>query len=300
MKPMKTFLSFIYKHCSDYIIAILAKCSSKALIQFLYYVTYKKLPNLRNPLLFSEKINYLALHEFSKDPTVPICADKVRVRDYITELGLSDILIKSYGNWADANSIDWEKLPNKFVLKCNHGSGYNIVCKDKEKLDKRETIERLNCWLKTDYSKRSGELFYKDIKPLILCEEFLETEDEQPPKDYKFFCSFGEPKFLFVAQERGENSTKFDFYTPDWKFIPVTDAAHPHYQGETLKPEGFERMLSLCRIIAGKWPLVRVDFYNENGKVYFGEITFMHHGGHPVFIPAEYDRIFGDMFPLSK
>ena len=297
---MKEISNLVYGMFSDKIISILSHVSNRLLIQFLYYVSYKRFPNLKEPTLFSEKINYLALNDFFKDPQVSICADKVRVRDYIEGLGLKEILINNYGVWENAKDIDWDALPSKFVLKCNHGSGYNIVCTDKSKLDINDVTNRLNNWLKNDYWKRSGELFYKDIKPLILCEEFIKTSDGLPPKDYKFFCSYGEPKFLFVAQERGETTTKFDFFTPEWEFIPVTDAAHPHYQGNTLKPDGLEKMLSLCRIIAKKWPLVRVDFYNEKGKVYFGEITFMHHAGHPIFVPAEYDRIFGEMFPLTQ
>ncbi|WP_302160118.1 ATP-grasp fold amidoligase family protein [uncultured Ruminococcus sp.] len=279
--------------------SILSVVSYKNLCRFMYFLAYKRLPNLKKPKLMSEKIMWSAINQYKCDPLVAKCADKVSVRDYIEEKGYAFILNTIYGVWDNANRIDWDHLPSKFVLKCNHASGFNIICTDKSKLNIQETEKKLNKWLATDYWKQSGEIFYKNIPKRIICEKFIETSDGKPPKDYKFFCSHGKVKFLFVAMDRVNNETKFNFFTPEWVPIPVTDIAHPPYKGDIPKPKELEEMIRIAEDLSKPWGQVRVDFYCESDQIVFGELTFMHHGGKPQFSPQKYDKIFGDLFDVQ-
>lgn len=277
---------------------VLSKISFKAWNVFMYLISYRRFPDLKKPKLFSEKMTWLLLNKYKNDPLVAKCADKVAVRDYIASKGYEYILNEIYGIWDDASKIEWEKLPEKFVLKCNHASGLNFICKDKSKINVSEVINLLNKWLHVEYWKRGAEIFYKNIPKRIICEKYIETSDGKPPKDYKFFCSKGKVKFLFVASDRYNNQTKFNFFTPDWTPIDVIDKEHPPYKGEISKPDNLSEMIRIAEDLSTPWELVRIDFYNENNKIIFGEITFMHHGGKPQFSPKRYDAIFGEMFDI--
>lgn len=278
---------------------VLSKVSYKNLCRVMYYAAYKRLPNLKHPKLLSEKIMWSAIYQYQKDPLVAQCADKVAVREYISHKGYSSILNEIYGIWDDASKINWEALPKKFVIKCNHASGLNLVCVDKSTLNYQMAEETLNKWLKVNYWKQSGEIFYKNIDRKLICEKFIETADKKPPKDYKFFCSNGKVKFLYVALNRVNNNTNFNFFTPEWEPIPVTDVAHPQYSGMIPKPNNLDEMIKIAEDISRPWGQVRVDFYDENDEIIFGELTFMHHGGKPQFEPKKYDEIFGSMIDLE-
>lgn len=264
----------------------------------MYFVSYRRLPDLKSPKLFSEKMTWLILNKFNQDPLVVKCADKVAVREYISEKGYDYILNDVYGIWDNASKIDWMQLPDKFVMKCNHASGLNFICHDKRKINHEETAKMLDKWLEVEYWKRGAEVFYKNIPKRIICERFIETSDGKPPKDYKFFCSNGKVQFLFVATDRVNNQTKFNFYTPDWTPIPVIDREHPPFEGAIARPTNLDEMIKIAEDLSSPWGLVRVDFYDEDDQIIFGEITFMHHGGKPHFSPKSYDKIFGSMFDI--
>ena len=263
--------------------------------------TYKKKLgrelNLDSPQTLNEKLNYLKLRVYWDNPIVAICADKYRVREYVTEKGCPEILNKLLGCWERAEDIDWDALPEKFAIKCNHGSGFNILCTDKSKFDCKKAAQTLNKWLKIEYgaNKVCEQGIYRSIKPLIIAEAYIDTQDGLPPKDYKFFCTNGECKFLFVASERIDNRTKFDYYWPDWTWIPVKNA-HPN-AGPQPKPENLEQMIRYAEKLSEDFPLVRVDFYEESGRILFGELTFTHFGCTHKFDPDEYDYKFGACFP---
>ena len=296
---MKNTLKKIYKANRNLMVSCLARFSYTTLCKVMFFETYKKFPNLKKPTLFSEKIFWCSIHDYKNNSLVTKCADKLCVREYVEENGHANILNTILGVWDNANDICWETLPDKFVLKCNHASGFNIVCTDKNKLNIPETVKTLNRWLKYEYWKKSGEIFYKNISPKIICEKFIETKDGKPPKDYKFFCSKGEVKFLFLAQDRVNNETKFNFFTPEWEPIPVEDIVHPPFVGDIPKPENLDLMIKIAQDLSKPWKQVRVDLYSEDNKIIFGELTFMHHGGKPQFSPSDYDRYFGDMFDLK-
>lgn len=262
-------------------------------ILFKKYLGYSL--DMKNPQTLNEKLQYLKLRTYRKNSLVTQCADKYEVRKYVEQCGCEKNLINLLGVWDNANNIDFDKLPNKFVLKCNHGSGTNIICTDKSKLDIDESRKNLNGWLKESFGKQRVEMSYSEIKRKIIAEEYIETKDKKPPKDYKIFCSYGKPKFLFVASDRYNNQTKFDYFTIDWMWIPVKNG-HPNAEKDTiLKPEGFDEMLECAKKLSKPFPLVRVDFYYENNKVLFGELTFLHFGGLTPFDPKSFDLKFGKM-----
>lgn len=254
--------------------------------------------NLTNPKTLNEKLNWLKLFEYRDNEQVTICSDKYKVRDFVSEKGLDHLLLDLYGVWDRAEDIDWKSLPEQFVLKCNHGSGGNIICHDKSKLNKNECVKLLNKWLKDDYGPSRVEFSYEHISRKIIAEELIKTSDGLPPKDYKVFCSYGNPKLLFVASERGED-TKFDYFTPEWEWIPVKNS-HKNAKVHPEKPKQLNEMLEHAKTLTQEFPLVRVDFYIENESVIFGEITFLHFGGVRPFVPSHYDREFGDLFPIDE
>jgi hypothetical protein len=252
-------------------------------------------PNLKNPVTFNEKLTWLKL--YWRDPLAIKCADKYDVREFIRERGLADILIDLYGVYDNVEDIDFEQLPTRFALKVTHGCGYNVICTDKEKLNWEEIKRKIQYWQGLSYYDHSLEWIYKDIKPKIICEKFIETSDGKPPKDYKVFCFNGEPEMLFVASDRINNQTKFDFYTSDWGHIPVKNH-YPNSSGELPRPAELEQILEMSRKLSDGFPHVRVDFYIEEGRIIFGEMTFFHFSGNQPFEPFQYDIEFGKYLTL--
>lgn len=255
----------------------------------------KKL-NLKNPQTLNEKMMYLKLRVYWDNLEVADSADKYKVHEVVKRKGCPEILNEIYGVWECAKDIDWDKLPQKFAIKCNHGSGYNMICKDKSTFDTKAAGKILDGWLKEHYGvQRAEQGIYQKIKPMIIAEKFIETADNKPPKDYKFFCSYGEVKFLFVASDRIDDQTKFDYYYPNWEWIPVKNQ-HPNV-GPIEKPKMLEKMIYYAQMLSKDLPLVRVDLYNEGDLIIFGELTFTHFGCLNAFDPDEYDLKFGQMFP---
>ena len=180
--------------------AILVKSSPVLATKYKYRRATGKSINLDNPKTFNEKVQWLKL--YWQHPLVAKCADKYEVREFIQERNCDEILNPLYGVYDATSEIDWDKLPEKFVLKTTNGCGTNIICKDKGKLDKEEVFTKLNKWLKTDYSLRFAEIHYSKMTPRIICEKYIETEDGLLPNDYKVFCFNGKPKFILAINER--------------------------------------------------------------------------------------------------
>lgn len=263
-------------------------------VRYRYYVG--KPLNLKNPQTLNEKMMYLKLKVYWDKQYVADRADKYKVHNVVTGMGCPEILNELYGAWERVEDIEWEKLPQRFAIKCNHGSGYNIICKDKSSFNIPEAKEKLRGWMKEKYGvERAEQGIYSKIKPMIIAEKFIETADNKPPRDYKFFCSYGEVKFMFVASDRIDGKTKFDYYWPDWTWIPVKNQ-HPNV-GPVEKPKMLDKMLEYARILSRDLPLIRVDLYNEGEQIIFGELTFTHFGCLNSFDPDEYDFKFGQCFP---
>lgn len=263
-----------------------------------YKKSMGRIPDLKSPKTLNEKMQYLKLFVYRHNPLISQCTDKYAVREYVKEKNCGEILNDLFYVYDSVDDIEWDKLPHEFVIKCNHGSGGNIICHDKSKLDVEKAKRQLKKWMKDDYGLERVEFSYEGIERKIIVEKFIETEDSLPPRDYKIFCSWGEPKLLFVASDRYEGKTKFDYYTPSWEWIDVKNG-HPN-AGPMQRPNQLDEMLEYARKLSQDFPLVRVDLYNEFGKIIFGELTFLHFGGVTPFDPYDYDEKFGALFNLEQ
>lgn len=254
-------------------------------------------PDLKSPRTFSEKLQWLKLYD--RRPEYPRLTDKVEVRKFVAATIGADHLIPLLGTWDTANEIDFDALPDQFVLKCTHDSDSVVICRDKSRLDVRRTRAALARHLAKNYFWASREWPYLNIRPRVLAEQFMQDESGTELKDYKFFCFDGEPKALFIASDRSSKTeeTKFDFFDMDFRLLPFTNG-HPN-SGRTLcRPNAFDQMVTLVRTLAKGLPHVRVDLYEINGHLYFGELTFAHWGGLTPFVPEEWDAIFGNWLTL--
>lgn len=261
-----------------------------------YFIVFGKRLRLKNPQTYSEKLQWLKLHE--GDPIYTRMVDEAEAKKYVTEIIGEEYIIPTYGVWNHFDEIDFDKLPDQFVLKTTHDSGGVIICKDKKTLDKNAAKVKLEKSLKNDYYYTSKEWPYKNVVPRIIAEKYMEDESGELC-DYKLFCFDGKMKALFIATDRftsGEE-TKFDFFDENFNHLPFTNG-HPNATKPIKKPESFQQMKDLAEKLSQKIPHVRVDFYCTNGKIYFGELTFFHWGGFKRFEPEEWDFKFGEWFKL--
>ena len=264
-------------------------------LQFQNMMGYK--PNLDNPKTFNEKINWIKLNYYNE--LYEKCADKIEVRNYVTEKGLSNILTKLYGKYGSIDEIDFEKLPNKFVLKTTHSCGGVVVVNDKNTIDKNEVYRILNKSLKTNLYNIGREWQYKNLKPRILAEELIATNNKELT-DYKFFCFNGKVEYVYIAY--GSESNKnycIDFYDKNWNYINVKKKGHKNY-GPIEKPKKLDEMIKISEILSNDFEHVRVDLYCENNKIYFGELTFTTGSGYSAFIPNEFDYELGSKIDINN
>lgn len=206
-------------------------------------------------------------------------------------------MIPTIGVWNDVDEIEWDKLPEQFVVKSSNDSGGVVVCKDKKSLDIESAKAKLRSCGGLEYNKYSKEYPYKDVPHRFLAEKYMEDESGYELKDYKIFCSYGKPLFLFVATGRQQRDTRFDFFDTYFNHLPVLNG-HPNADVCPTKPENFEEMLEIASKLSKGIPHVRVDLYNINGEIYFGELTFFHNSGLVPFEPIEWDYKFGEMIKL--
>lgn len=258
-------------------------------------------PNLREPKLFAEKMIWLICRW--RHPLKVTCADKYAVRKYVSDCGCADLLVPLVGMWECVEAIDFNTLPNKFVLKCTHGCGYNLICRDKNVFNVELAKQKLKCWMGEVYGVDRAEIHYKEIRPLIICEEFLEDGENSMPVDYKFFTFNGKPEFCLVVSDRrsGEyGNVIYRYYDMEWNRIRGMLRAKEQNEGtsEVPRPDGFERMVESIQKLAKPFPFVRVDFYSVGGKPYFGELTFTPAGGLEDKWTNEVQKRLGDLITL--
>lgn len=238
--------------------------------KILYYkMTGKKL-NLKNPQDLNEKLQYLIVYKYRKK--YGELADKYLVRNFVKKRGYEDILPKIYGVYNSIEEIDYDNLPNKFVIKPNNGSGGIFVCRDKKNLDFKNAKKSLKKSLKENFAEMYLEYHYSYIKPKIICEEFLEDKENDLPLDYKFYCFDGHVECLLLCSERSYKM-RADYFDINWHPI---DYSKKEYQSNKVhnKPKNFDKMLEIASALSKGFAFVRVDLYNIDGKIYFGEMTF--------------------------
>lgn len=249
--------------------------------------------NLKNPQTFNEKLQWLKLN--NRKPEMVKMVDKVDVKEYVAKIIGEEYIIPTLGVYNSVDEIDFDSLPNQFVLKCTHDSGGIVICSDKSKLDIEAAKAKLRRGLKVNYYYQNREWPYKQVKPRIIAEQYMVDESGYELKDYKFFCFDGEVKLLFIASDRGSKTeeTKFDFFDTNFNHLPFTNG-HPNSTKKIAKPQGFEEMKKIAALLSKGHPHLRVDLYDINGKIYFGELTFYHWSGMTPFEPMEWDYKLGE------
>ena len=269
--------------------------SDKLFIMLDYYTAFGKFPDLENPKTYNEKLQWIKLYNRVPDYTQMV--DKCDAKKYVSDIIGDEYVIPTLAVYNSVDDIDFDALPEQFVLKCTHDSGGLVICKDKASLDKKRAKEKLKRCFSENIFWRTREWPYKNIKPRIIAEKYMEDESGEL-RDYKFFCFDGEVKAMFVATERfAKEETKFDFYDADFNHLPFRNG-HPNSSKPINKPQKFELMKELGGKLSRGIPHVRVDFYEVNGKVYFGEMTFFHYSGIVPFEPHEWDEMFGSYIKL--
>jgi len=284
---MKKLKKILRKSC-----AILPR---KLVIYIDYIRSYKMMLNLKNPKYYGEKIQWIKLYG-NLERFAPY-VDKYEVRKFVKDTIGEEHLPKLYGVYERTEEIDFNKLPKQFVLKMNNGSGGNIICKDKDELNKKQCIKTLNKWSKEKFYKYTKENQYKGIKAKIICEEYLEDETGSL-RDYKLHCTNGKTHIIEVHTDRFKEH-KMNFYSADWEKWE----AHDKYAKEVdfiEKPEKLSELLYLAELLSKDFSYVRVDFYIANGKVYFGELTFTQSSGAEPYFPLEKDLEIAEIIDIHK
>ncbi len=251
---------------------IIKKISPVTYVKLQYkYITHHKL-NLKDPKRYTEKLQHLRLYEYPNNDLVSKCASRVGVREYIKELGLDEYLIPCLGIYDNFDDINFAELPNQFVMKCSHACAFNMIVKDKSTLNINEARKKFNKWLKTNYGKKTIELHYAKIKPQIIIEKYI--GGLELPLEYKIHVFNGKAKNLYVVSGRGKD-IRYNNYYIDW--TPFDGSQFNGWKKTDYplnKPENFDEMIKLAETLAKPFPFVRVDLYNIDGKIYFGEMTF--------------------------
>ena len=272
--------------------------SDKAYIKLMFRLAFNKKLNLESPKMYSEKLQWLKLYDRRDEYSTLV--DKYEVKKYVADIVGENCIIPTLGVWTSFDEIDFEKLPNQFVLKCTHDSGGIVICKDKSKLNMEEAKQKIDKSLKTNYYKHGREWPYKNVKPRVIAEKYMEDSQTGELRDYKFFAFNGDVKAVFIASDRySDEETKFDFFDCDFNHLPFTNG-HPNAHNTPKKPKCFEEMKELASKLSVNIPHIRVDFYEVDGKVYFGEMTFFHWSGMKPFEPEEWDYKFGSWITLPN
>jgi len=260
--------------------------------------------DLKNPKDINEKILWLSL--FSDISEWSRMADKYAVRSYVKECGLDNYLIKLYGKWDKAEDIEWDKLPNQFVLKTNNGSGTVKLVSDKSKLNIPATIQLLDAWLQKKVSSSTTEFHYDSIKPCLIAEELLDFSKDNNISssaiDYKIWCFNGKAYYVWACANRNEKSTDVALFDREWNYLPEKSVFNEHYREQKVlvkKPENLEKMLEVAEKLAKPFPVVRVDLYNIAGHIYFGELTFTSLGGTMDFYTQDCLYEMGNLIDIS-
>lgn len=267
------------------------------------YKCHKRL-DLHNPKDINEKINWLKF--YGDTSRWAELADKYKVREYVEQMGYKDNLVQLYGKWDSPEQIEWDLLPNRFVLKANNGCGDIIICKDKNFLNKNRVIDHFRKTFERPYGIESGEPHYALIEPCIIAEELLDHEnqtiDSNSLVDYKIYCFNGEPSYVFVVANRNSRKIDIALYDSNWQNLYNQLVPSRHYSplGVNIpKPESFEKMIEMAKTLSQSFPIVRVDLYEVNGAVYFGEMTFSPLGGYLDNFCPELLNIMGSKINLN-
>ena len=279
---------------------VLALLPDKLYLDLQFYKSFHRFPNWKDPKTFNEKIQWLKLYD--RNPEYVSLVDKYTVKQIVADKIGAEHIIPTLGVWDRAEDIDWEKLPDRFVLKTTHGGGNNgvIVCKDKNTIDKAAVIERLSEGLKHDSAAYGREWVYRDVRPRIIAEQYIDpAPDVQDLPDYKWYCFNGEPKYCQVIQDRSTKET-IDFFDAEWnhqEFTGLNPAAGPAAVPPA-RPANLDIQIRIARELSKGIPYSRIDLYETGENTYFGEITLFPNSGLGVFTPEHYNELLGQLIQL--
>lgn len=268
-------------------------------VKLSYRLNMGKRLNLNNPKTYNEKLNWIKLYDHN--PLYTTLVDKYAVKEWVAKVIGSQFIIPTIGVWNSFDEIDFDKMPDSFVLKTTHGGGSVgvVVCKDKKLFDKALAQNKIERSMRISGYDTLREWPYKNVIRRIIAEPYLEDRETGELTDYKFFCFNGSVKAMFVGTERGKGDVKFDFFDENYNHLNLIQL-HPMSAHPRPKPRQFELMKELASRLSAGIPHVRVDLYECNGCVYFGELTFFHHGGVVPFHPESWDYTFGSWLQLPK
>ena len=258
-------------------------------------------PDLKDPQTLDEKLTWLKLRVYEKDDAVARCADKYRVRDYVKGVGCGELLNTLIGAWDTPEEIPWETLPDRFVLKCSHGCGYNLFCEDRSAWDTAAASAQLRRWQKEAYWKLFAEPNYRHSTRRILCEAYLQNEDGSRPEDYKLYCFHGRPHCVMVCLNREQGSPAFYFFDRHWQLLRINPDGLRAPEGFTLpRPAALEELFRVAEVLSAPFPFVRVDLYALGSRVVFGELTFTPNAAMDKARLPETDRMIGALLDLTE
>jgi hypothetical protein len=308
--PLKLFLyhhtvtAYLYNIIRTYRRDKRNKLSDEDFARWQYKQHTGKYLDLDNPKTYDEKVWYLKLHE--RDSLQTKCSDKLLVRDYVKECGLGHILNEVYGVYDSFKAIPFDELPDRFFIKCTHTSGANAIYDRNKPFDYAYQKNEFGFWMKRDYFWGSREWNYKGLVPKIICEEILEDKNGRLPMDYKIMCFGGKAKMLFLniglSTETGEHADDAycNIYDRDFNLLPIKDERENYTGNDIVKPANWDEMIEYAEILSKPFRHCRVDLYNVDGKIYFGEITFHHGGGCNGIEPEEWAYRMGDWIDINS
>lgn len=279
---------------------ILCSISRKLSVKFLFFFYHKRNLNLKEPKTLDEKIQWMKLHYYDNE-LIKKCANKLTVREYVKDCGLENILIPLIDTYKSANEINWDKLPNRFVLKWNFGNGGNIVCNDKTKLNIKQSIADLNRFHKLKFHLIAAEPQY-NVEKILLCEEHIGDIGGEAPIDYKIYCFNGEAKYVLCCYGRGrQEHPSFYIFNRKWELQRLNRQGLSAPKDFSIpKPNGIDNLFEYAEILSKPFPFVRADFYLKDGKGYFGELTFTPAGGFDTGRLPSSDLLYGNMVRLPN
>ena len=308
MKDLTKLVKAGIRYCSDgaYRVIINTACgrynslSDEEFLKKYYRAVFHRELNLDNPETFNEKLQWLKL--YNRKPEYTIMVDKYKVRQYVADTIGEQYLIPLLGVWDDPENIDFDALPEQFVLKCNHNSGLGMcICKDKSKLDIQKVKDELKKGLKQNYYLTRREWPYKDVPRKIIAEKYMTDGLSEELNDYKLMCFNGKVKATFVCSNRfSEEGLNITFYDTDWSRMPFERFTHPVSKTEIVKSKTYDEMVALAERLARDIPFVRIDFYEIKDRPYFGELTFFPASGFEKFNPDSWDKTLGEWIKLPE
>lgn len=278
---------------------VLSGISPTLCSKFIYRRALRRKLDLRHPQTFNEKLMWLKLNTYRDNPLITQCADKYRVREYVDKAGCGEILNELLGVYKRPEEIRWDTLPERFVLKCNHGCGYNLLCEDRDSLDKAAAVRTLQHWMSEDFWRLRAEINYKGIEKRIIAEKYLSHSNGRAPEDYKIYCFHGKPCCIMTCIGREKNEVEYYFFDRDWKLLRINESSKAAPADFDLpRPPMLEQMFRYAEILSAPFPFVRVDLYDLEERVVFGELTFTPAAALDKHRLPEADRLFSSLLSL--